>query len=654
MTTTSILFISFFGMAAGNALGQPTITKQPADQSVSLGANVTFQTTATGAAPLNYQWHFNETEISGATNRAFILTNVQLPDAGGYTAVVTNVIGSVTSRVARLEVNAMFSKITTGFIVTNTATSWGAAWGDFDNDGFIDLVVSNVGADYLYRNNRDGTFIPITASPVMENDTTDGTGVAWADYDNDGNLDLVVGTGGGKNKLFRNNGDGTFTKTPGNAVVADGQSNSTIWGDYNNDGHVDLLVTSTLGPPNRLYRNNGDGSFTKMASAAVGNLASDGGHADSGTWGDYDNDGDLDVFITHYDAKNFFYRNNGDGTFTKLFRADTGDLDAASSVSGGPTWGDYDNDGDLDLFIMQGLSLDPLNDTLFRNNGDGTFTSMTSDVVGPLVNDHEHGQSCAWADYDNDGWLDLFVTASGLAFSTESGRKSLLYHNQGDGSFTQIAAGSPVNDVNWSEGGVWGDYDNDGFMDLFVANGGLAGLANGGLAGKQADSLFRNNGNSNGWLKLRLVGTLSNRAAIGAKVRVKATIGGKSFWQMREISGGDGFLSQNDLRPNFGLGDASVAETVRVEWPSGLVQELHGVASKQILTVTEPARLLVLGSGAFRIQSWKGMTFEVQASTDLTTWSPLTTITNLTGTLEFTDPHTGNDSRRFYRTVQTR
>ncbi len=406
---------------------------------------------------------------------------------------------------------------------------------------------------------------------------------------------------------------------------------------------ADLLVTSTHGPPNRLYRNNGDGSFTKMTSAMVGNIASDGGHADSGTWGDYDNDGDLDAFITHYDAKNFFYRNNGDGTFTKLFKADTGDLDAAALASGGPTWGDYDNDGDLDLFIMQGLSLAPQNDTLFRNNGNGTFTSMTADVVGPLVSDRQHGQSCAWADYDNDGWLDLFVTACGPIGSNERGRPSFLYHNNGDGSFTKIANGSLVNDVNWSEGGIWGDYDNDGFMDLFVANG--------GFAGNQANSLFRNNGNTHGWLKLKLAGTVSNRAAIGAKVRVKATIGGKTFWQMREVSGGDGFLSQNDLRPNFGLGDASVAEIVRIEWPSGVVQEFHNVAPKQILTVSEPARLHISGRGAFRVQSWKGMAFEVQASADLEQWSPVTIVTNLTGTLEFTDLGTTSHSRRFYRAV---
>jgi hypothetical protein len=648
MIPRSILFTAFLAIAAASASGQPVITKHPADHSVSVGATVMLEVTATGQTPLSYQWQLEESNVVGATNRSLVLTNVQ-PSASGasYTVMVSNATGSVLSAVAKLEVDVTFTKITAGHIVTSLATSWGAAWGDFDNDGFIDLVISNSGPDFLYRNNRDGTFTQITASPIVKNESDNGSGVAWADYDNDGHLDLVVGKDPGKNNLFRNKGDGTFTNTVGNAVVADGPANSTTWGDFNNDGYVDLFVTSTQGPPNRLYRNNGEGSFTRMTSGEVGNIASDGGHANTGIWGDYDNDGDLDVFVTHYDAKNFFYRNNGDSTFTKLFRADTGDLDAASSVSGGPAWGDYDNDGDLDLFIMQGLVLQPLNDTLFRNNDDGSFTSMMSNVVGPVVSDSQHGQSCAWADYDNDGWLDLFVTGCGAYGSGEPGRKSFLYHNEGEGRFTRITAGSLVNDVNWSEGGVWGDYDNDGFMDLFVANGGLAGQP--GPPKPQANSFFHNNGNTNGWLKLKLIGTVSNRAAIGTKVRVRATTGGKSFWQMREISGGDGFLSQNDLRPNFGLGDADVADVVRIEWPSGIVQELRGVPSKQILTVKEPARVQVTSSGLFRIQSWKGMAFVVETSPDLKQWSPLTTVTNLTGTLQFADADSGSHFCRFYR-----
>lgn len=175
-------------------------------------------------------------------------------------------------------------------------------------------------------------------------------------------------------------------------------------------------------------------------------------------------------------------------------------------------------------------------------------------------------------------------------------------------------------------------------------------VANGARGPAQSSSLYRNNANSSAWIKIKCVGTGSNRSGFGAKVRVQATIGGQSRWQMRQIDGGDG-TSGGSLEAHFGLGDATIIDTLRIDWPSGIVQELRDVATKQHLTVTEPAGLQALSAGVLRVQSWKGMTFEVQASTGLKQWSPLTTVTNLTGTLEFTDPDAANDSRRFYRTV---
>jgi hypothetical protein len=226
-----------------------------------------------------------------------------------------------------------------------------------------------------------------------------------------------------------------------------------------------------------------------------------------------------------------------------------------------------------------------------------------------------------------------------LLVMNNSGQNEFFYLNNGDGTFTEITEGDLVNSGGASNGAVFTDYDRDGFLDLFVANW-----------SNQNNWLFRNKGNANGWLTVKCVGTASNRSAIGAKVRAKATIGGKTFWQSREISNGDG-VGNGTLTAHFGLGDSTNIETLRIEWPSGIIQELHDVAAKQSMTVTEPMRLQALGAGVLRVQSWKGMAFEVQTSTNLEQWLPLTTVTNLTGTLEFTDPDAANPSRRFYRTL---
>jgi len=224
-----------------------------------------------------------------------------------------------------------------------------------------------------------------------------------------------------------------------------------------------------------------------------------------------------------------------------------------------------------------------------------------------------------------------------------------LYHNNGDGTFSQILTGSLVRDLGSCWAAAWGDYDNDGFMDLAVANGGF-------VSGGQNNLLYRNNGNGNHWLKLQLEGTISNRSAIGAKVRVNAAIQGTVVSQTREISAGEGFQSQGDLRPNFGLGDAPEAESVRIEWPSGIVQEFQNVAVNQILNVTEPARLdphvtQTNGLVELEVKSWKGFVYDIEASSDLKAWTRLTTLTNETGALSFADPSVNGAVQRFYRAI---
>jgi hypothetical protein len=307
--------------------------------------------------------------------------------------------------------------------------------------------------------------------------------------------------------------------------------------------------------------------------------------------------------------------------------------------------GDYDNDGFLDLFVSNFHGQDNF---LYHNNGSGDFTLFTNSIVGL---DGGWSLGCAWGDYDNDGWLDLFVAnlgpinpSTGVSIAPEN---NFLYHNNGDGTFAKITSGRLVNDLGYSTGCTWADYDNDGFLDLYVANGWATQSEN--------DFLYHNNGNTNNWINFRLVGTVSNRSAIGAKVRVLATIGGRTVWQMREISGGSNYGSQNDMRANFGLDEATNVDTVRIEWPSGIVQELQNVAAKQFLTITEPPRLLAgktNGMPQFAIKGGRGFNYQIETSTNLPDWSSLdtVTITNLNGTASIIDSNMPGP-RRFYRVV---
>src|SRR6266568_7217068 len=343
---------------SGQAATSQDVSHQYLSNSASPGANLIFTVTAGGTAPLYYQWQFNGEDLPGQTGRSLALVNLQLTNAGEYAIVVTNVAGA-TRKVATLTVDPTFTKITTSPIVTDGAYSSGGTWGDFNNDGFLDLFVPN-GTDgsayvpFLYRNNGNGTFTKVTSGPPV-NLAADSYSACWGDYDNDGNLDLFVATTP-RNLLYRNNGNGTFTRITTGGVVTDlAYSGAGAWADYDNDGFIDLFVTtavsSSTSDHNFLYRNNGDGTFSTITnSTLVMDLGSFWGCA----WGDYDNDGNLDLFVFAnnwhaFSGPNRLYHNNGDGTFMRV-PADRFINDAApNSVC--CAWGDYDNDGFLDLFV---------------------------------------------------------------------------------------------------------------------------------------------------------------------------------------------------------------------------------------------------------------------------------------------------------------
>ena len=290
----------------------------------------------------------------------------------------------------------------------------------------------------------------------------------------------------------------------------------------------------------------------------------------------------------------FVYENLGDRTFRHL---DDHLLTPDRLPSNGFAPGDYDNDGDLDVFLIIGNP--DLDNRLYRNDGQWQFEEVATDAANAAG---RASQCAAWADYDNDGDLDLVI---GNGFD----RANYLFRNDGGDAFTRMDQEPVSQDLGVTWACAWGDYDNDGSMDLYVSNTMDPGFG--------AARNFHNNGNDHHWLKLVLEGTASNRSAIGAKVRVLATIDGEPRWQMREISGGGGGWIQNDMRPNFGLKDASVAETVRIEWPSGTVQELHNVAADQILQITEPPELTIERAV---VLSWpviaEGYVLESAASTD--------------------------------------
>jgi len=488
----------------------------------------------------------------------------------------------------------------------------GVAWIDYDGDGWPDLFFVNGApgsANVLYRNQRDGTFRDVTAQAGVAGTgegTSYKTGVAVGDIDNDGDLDLYV-TALGPNTLFRNNGNGTFTDVTAAAGVAgpaNEWSTSTGFFDYDRDGDLDLYVANYLdyhfdrapycgyqregyrmycsptqfdGVADRLYQNNGSGTFTDVSKAA--GIANPAGKGLGVTFCDVDGDALTDIYVANDLVRNFLYKNLGNGTFRDIaYGAGVGfDANGKPQAGMGTDCGDVNGDGRPDLFVTN--FSDELN-TLYMNLGGGLFEDAT-EARGLGSGFIPLGFGTKFFDSDNDGDLDLYVTNGHVIDNVELYRpgttyaqRDLFYENTA-GRFFDVTAtsGAALQQVRVGRGLAVADYDHDGDIDVVITSVGRPAV------------LLQNQRSSHGhWLEIRAKGKTSNRFGLGARVRVETTSG----VQVREINNVSSYESANDVTLHVGLGADTTARQVEVTWPSGRVQTLANVAGDRILTIEEP------------------------------------------------------------------
>jgi hypothetical protein len=501
-------------------------------------------------------------------------------------------------------------------------TGSGAAFFDFDNDGWPDIFLVNGSrlegfpkgqepTSHLYRNRHDGTFADVTQKAGVGL-VGWGQGVCAGDYDNDGFVDLFV-TFWGHDVLLHNNGDGTFTDVTRKAGLWHDDvrwSTGCSFVDYDRDGRLDLFIAHYVdldlphtpepgsaatcvwkgmpvmcgprglkGTHSELYHNNGDGTFTDVSQAS-GVAKTDAYYCFTALTGDFDNDGWPDIFVSCDSTPNLLFHNNHNGTFTETaVEAGVAFNDGGREQAGmGADAVDYDGDGWLDI-VKTNFSDDTA--TLYHNNRDGTFSDVTA-AAGLAKNSQFLGWGTLFVDIDNDGWPDILMANGhvypeldnkGLGLNSTFRERKLLYWNEHNGRFRDISleSGAGITTPFNSHGVAAADFNNDGAVEILVNNS------------HDQPSLLKNLGDRGNWILLKLEGTKSNRDAIGARVALRVG----DHQQTQEVRSGGGYISQSDFRLHFGLGKATRADSVEIRWPSGVVQHFENVAGNRVVKIRE-------------------------------------------------------------------
>lgn len=504
-----------------------------------------------------------------------------------------------------------FNEIAMDLGIENTGLAGGVCADDFDNDGYIDIISS--GAHFLsgikyYHNNGDGTFSDWTKKANLEGET-EGLDITQVDYNNDGWMDFMIPRGGWKyeaghlpSSLMKNNGDGTFTDVTIQAGLMNyNPAQVTEWADFDNDGDVDLFLGHEMYYPSNLYRNNGDGTFTDISKQAGLDVE---GYVKSANWGDYNNDGFIDLYVSNFENPGKLFKNNGNSTFT--------DVTKKAGVPANPSnfpcwWFDYNNDGWLDLYVSayrpaatinscreyMGLPMDErLFPCLYKNNGDGTFTNVAKKSH---LGYETFTMGCNFGDLDNDGWFDFYLGIGAPDYRAIFPNR--MFHNHEGEYFEDCTISGGFGQLQKGHAISFCDFDFDGDQDVYADFGGFF------TGDVYENALYENPGFGNNWLNIKFEGVKSNRCAIGTRVKLTFNDGGKKRSTYFTLSKGASFGS-NPIRLQAGVGKASVIDEIEVTWPA--------TGKKDVYKNIQVNKIYKAKEGDTQLTEWNVKPFEFQ------------------------------------------